>query len=111
MATNSTLAASQCVGAVSPPPSSPFRDEVSMSSLMSLPSLAALAALGGFTACAGGPVGRVAEVRASSVLFIAPHEVAAAAATNAEDRLRRRRPLLLLPRALHGQPSREGTPL
>ena len=82
-----------------------------MSCLMPLPSLAALAALGGLTACAGGPVHGVAEIRPSSVQFIAHYEVAAAAASNAEELVRRRRPHLLLPRVLHGQPSREGTPL
>jgi hypothetical protein len=45
------------------------------------------------------------------VQFIAPTEVAATAASSAEDLLRRRRPHLLLARALHGQPNIEGTPL
>jgi len=83
-----------------------------MSSVMPL-SFAALTALGGLTACAGGSAHRlgVAEVRTSSVQFIAPYEVAATAASSAEDLLRRRRPHLLLPRAMHGEPSREGTPL
>ena len=75
-------------------------------------SLAALTALGSL-ACAGGSVHRsgIAEVRTSSVQFIAPYEVAETAATSAEDLIQRRRPHLLLARALHGQPSIEGTPL
>ena len=73
---------------------------------------AALAALGSL-ACAGGSVQRVgvSEFRTSSVQFIAPSEVAATAASSAEDLLQRRRPHLLLARALHGQPSVQGTPL
>jgi hypothetical protein len=84
-----------------------------MSSGMPLSSLAALAALGSLAACAGGPVHGVGvtDVRASSVQFIGPYEVAATAASSAEDLLRRRRPHLLLARAPHGQPNVEGTPL
>jgi hypothetical protein len=82
-----------------------------MSSVMPLTSLAALIALGGLAACAGGSVHGVADVRSSSAQFIAPYEVAATAASSAEDLLRRRRPHLLLARALHGQPTIEGTPL
>jgi hypothetical protein len=84
-----------------------------MSSGMPLSSLAALAALGSLVACAGGPVHGVGvtDVRASSVQFIGPYEVAATAASSAEDLLRRRRPHLLLARAPHGQPNVEGTPL
>ena len=83
-----------------------------MSSGMQL-SVAALTALGSLAACAGGSVHGVGvtEVRRSSVQFIAPYEVAATAASSAEDLLRRRRPHLLLARALHGQPNIEGTPL
>jgi hypothetical protein len=82
-----------------------------MRSLILLPAFAALAALGGLAACAGGAVHTSLEARSSSVHFIAPHEVAATAAPNAEELLQRRRPQLLLSRALHGQPTREGTPL
>jgi hypothetical protein len=83
-----------------------------MSSAMPSFRLAALAALGSL-ACAGGSVQRVgvSEFRTSSVQFIAPSEVAATAASSAEDLLQRRRPHLLLARALHGQPSVQGTPL
>jgi hypothetical protein len=84
-----------------------------MWSVMPLSRGAALAALGSLAACAGGSVhgSRVAEVRTSSVQFIAPYEIAATAASSAEDLIRRRRPHLLLARALLGQPSVEGTPL
>ena len=79
-----------------------------MSSAMLLFSRGALAALGSLAACAGGSLEKVgvAELRTSSV-----HEVGATAASSAEDLLRRRRPHLLLARALHGQPNVEGTPL
>ncbi|HKP15738.1 MAG TPA: hypothetical protein VJT85_06725 [Gemmatimonadaceae bacterium] len=73
--------------------------------------LVVLIALGGLAACAGAPIRERPEARASSMQFIASREVAATAASSAEDLLQRRRPHLLLPRALHGQPTREGTPL
>ena len=82
-----------------------------MSPVMPLSCLAALIAFGGLAACAGGSVHEVAGARSSTVQFIAPYEVAATAASSAEDLLRRRRPHLLLARALHGQPNIEGTPL
>ena len=84
-----------------------------MSSAMLLFSRGALAALGSLAACAGGSLEKVgaAELRTSSVQFIAPYEVGATAASSAEDLIRRRRPHLLLARALHGQPNVEGTPL
>jgi hypothetical protein len=84
-----------------------------MSSVMPQFTRAALFAFGSLAACAGGSVNKVGSTgfRTSSVQFIAPYEVAATAASSAEDLLRRRRPHLLLARALHGQPNIEGTPL
>lgn len=84
-----------------------------MSSGMPLSSVAALAALGSLVACAAGSVQRVGvtDGRTSSVQFIALYEVKATAASSAEDLLRRRRPHLLLARALHGQANVDGTPL
>jgi hypothetical protein len=74
-------------------------------------AIVALATLGGITACASAPVRVAGERHASSALFIAPYEVESTVASSAEDLLRRRRPHLLLPRAMHGSPARETTPL
>ena len=82
-----------------------------MRSLMPLSCLVGLLALDGLAACAGAPIRERPEARASSMQFIASREVDATAASSAEDLLQRRRPHLLLPRALHGQPTREDTPL
>ena len=74
-------------------------------------AIAVLATLDGLTACAPTHAHVGADTRASSAVFIAPQEVASTTASSAEDLLRRRRPHLLLPRAMHGSPARESTPL
>ena len=74
-------------------------------------ALLPLVVLGGMIACAHAPLRVAADHRASSALFIAPYEVESTAASSAEDLLRRRRPHLLLPRAMHGSPARESTPI
>lgn len=74
-------------------------------------AIAVLVTLDGVTGCAHPPVSRLADAHASSVLFIAPSEVTSTVANSADDLLRRRRPHLLLPRAMHGSPARQATPL